>query len=175
MARLRREEESRAYHRMLNPPLSTETFSQRFPSSYPTTDPNEEDEMTYNDINRQMALIFNVLLSIIACAGAIWMAAKWWNTPARLALSMSGSLLVGVAEVVVYSGYIRRLGEAKGKAKGLKEVKEVVRTWVVGPKDEEGESEGMEGFGSHNDLEPVKVDGREDLDDSKARRRKKAF
>jgi hypothetical protein len=32
----------------------------------------------------------------------------------------------------VYSGYIRRVGEAKGKEKSVKEVKEIVNTWVVG-------------------------------------------
>ena len=60
------------------------------------------------------------------------MAARWWSTPARLALSMSGSMLVGIAEVVVYWGYIRRVRDAKSKAKDLQEVKEVMKTWVVG-------------------------------------------
>ncbi len=41
-------------------------------------------------------------------------------------------MLVGVAEVVVYSGYLRRLGEAKKKEAKVKEVKEIVKTWVVG-------------------------------------------
>jgi hypothetical protein len=120
-----------------------ETFTQRFPaasaahafsSSYQninTSDP-EDDGLTFADVDRQMALILNVLLSIVACAAAIWVAARWWNTPARLALSMSGSILVGIAEVVVYSGYIRRVGEAKGKERSVKEVKEIVNTWVVG-------------------------------------------
>lgn len=49
-------------------------------------------------------------------------------------------MLVGIAEVVVYSGYIRRVGEAKGKAKNLKEVKEVIQTWVVGGEEEEADS-----------------------------------
>jgi TMEM199 family protein len=143
MARLRREEEERSYQRMTSPPPPMETFTQRFPaasaahafsSSYQninTSDP-EDDGLTFADVDRQMALILNVLLSIVACAAAIWVAARWWNTPARLALSMSGSILVGIAEVVVYSGYIRRVGEAKGKERSVKEVKEIVNTWVVG-------------------------------------------
>lgn len=125
-----------------------ETFAQKFPSSsaahafssnFNTAD-NEDDGVTYADVDRQMALIFNVLISIVACAGAIWVVARWWSTPARLALSMGGSMLVGIAEVVVYSGYIRRVGEAKGKAKNLKEVKEVIQTWVVGGEEDEGDS-----------------------------------
>ena len=50
---------------------------------------------------------------------------------------MSGSLLVGVAEVVVYSGYIRRLGEAKQKEGVVEEVKEIVETWVIGGEEAE--------------------------------------
>ncbi len=141
MAHLRREEEARSYERMTNPPPPMETFAQRFPYSSAAhafsnqqsmrSKETEEDGVTYADVNRQMALILNVLLSIVACSAAIWIAARWWSTPARLALSMSGSLLVGIAEVVVYSGYIRRIGEAKKEAGRLTEVKEVVNTWVV--------------------------------------------
>lgn len=168
MARLRREEELRAYGRMTNPPPPMETFAQRFPASSAANafamnhEPpkSEEDELVYADIDRQMALILNVLVSIIACAGAIWVVARWWSTPVRLALSMSGSALVGVAEVVVYSGYIRRVGEAKGQAKKLKEVKEVVKTWVVGGEDDE-------------DRPSVPIESKEDEGSIKARRRKK--
>jgi len=150
MARLRQEEELRAYERMTNPPPPMETFAQRFPASSAAfafssnQDPMNtgEDEVTYADVDRQMALILNVLISIIACAGGLWVVARWWSTPARLALSMGGSLLVGIAEVVVYAGYVSRVGEAKRKAKGLKEIKEVVNTWVVGGADNEPKSSG---------------------------------
>jgi len=176
MVRLRREEEERSYERMTNPPPPMETFAQRFPassaahafsSSYQninTSDP-DDDGLTFADVDRQMALILNVLLSIVACAGAIWVAARWWNTPARLALSMSGSILVGVAEVVVYSGYIRRVGEAKGKEKVVKEVKEIVNTWVVGAGDE---ASGVDDTESSTSIEPI-----HSVDDVKARRRKR--
>ncbi|RDW68065.1 hypothetical protein BP6252_09461 [Coleophoma cylindrospora] len=144
MARLRREEEIRAYERMINPPPPMETFNQRFPtssaayafSSNHETKEDTEDDLTYADVDRQITLILNVLVSVVACAGGIWVIARWWSTPARLAVSMLGSLLVGVAEVVVYMGYIRRIGDAKGKAKKLNEVKEVINTWVVGAGEE---------------------------------------
>ena len=142
MARLRREQEALTYQRMTQPLPALETFAQRFPMSssahaFPSTtsDPfatSESDEITYADVDRQMALVFNVLVSIIACAGGIWVVARWWSTPARLALSFGGSMLVGVAEVVVYWGYVRRVGESKGKEKGKKELKKVVNTWVLG-------------------------------------------
>ncbi|KAL0257762.1 hypothetical protein SLS55_006925 [Diplodia seriata] len=142
MARLRKEEEARAYERMLNPPQPTETFGQRFPASnaanlfaarpmdsYASND--EDDEVTYADINRQVALIINVLVSIIACSCAIWMAARYWSTPARLALSMTGSTVVAVAEVVIYMGYLRKIKEAKVEEKKKPEVKEIAETWVI--------------------------------------------
>jgi hypothetical protein len=149
---------------MTNPAPPTETFSQRFPSAHAFSseqyqEPSTEEEMTYADVNRQMALIFNVLLSIVACAGALWMVARWWSTPARLALSFSGGILVGVAEIVVYSGYIRRLAEAKGEEKKVKEVKEILKTWVIGAEEEQSTS--------------VDVDSKEDADAIRARRRKK--
>jgi TMEM199 family protein len=175
MARLRREQEERSYERMTNPPQPTETFAQRFPassavhafsSSYQNinTSDSDDDGLTFADVDRQMALILNVLLSIVACAGAIWVAARWWNTPARLALSMSGSILVGVAEVVVYSGYIRRVGEAKGKERGVKEVKEIVNTWAVGAGDQVSEVDDVDS----TSIEPTNI-----TVDVKARRRKR--
>ena len=139
MARLRREEEARAYERMINPPPPTETFAQRFPGSetaslFPTdqADIGEDDEISYADINRQMALIANVLISIVACSVAIWIAAKHWSTPSRLGLSMGGSIMVGVAEVAVYAGYLKRLTEAREKGKKEIEIKEIIKTWVIG-------------------------------------------
>ena len=136
MARLRAEEEARNYERMLNPPLKPETFAQRYANSphahlFPSTAKEEEDEVTYADVNRQLALILNVLISIIACSVTIWMAARHWSVPPRLALSLSGSGVVAIAEVVIYSGYIRRVKEAKEKEKTKVEHKEIFETWVI--------------------------------------------
>jgi len=156
MARLRRGEEARAYERMINPPLKVESFSQRFPSfTQPQIFPNdylpadeEEDEITYADVNRQMALIINILVSIVACSVAIWMASSHWTTPKRLGLSMGGSGMIGVAEVVVYAGYLRRLKEARERGKKKLEVKEIIKTWVIG---------GDESTSEEKPLEPIAV------------------
>lgn len=144
MARLQREEENRAYERMTNPPLPTETFSQRFPSAhsadlFPKTqaDIGDDDEISYADINRQMALIINILISIVACSVAIWLAARHWSTPSRLGLSMGGSGMIGVAEIVVYAGYLRRVKEARDKGKKEIEIKEIIKTWVIGGEEEQ--------------------------------------
>ena len=89
------------------------------------------DEMTYQDIDRQMALIINVLVSIICCAVAIWIAARHWSISSRLGLSMSGSITVAVAEVAIYMGYIRRVKEAKTTEAKIVETKEIGETWVI--------------------------------------------
>ena len=173
MARLRREEENRAYERMINPPLlRTETFSQRFPNSsspvalFPAAQAdvgqdNDDDEVSYADINRQMALIINILISIVACSVAIWLAARHWSTPTRLGLSMGGSGMIGVAEVVVYAGYLRRVKEAREKGKKVVEVKEIVKTFVIGGGDEKAVSN-----------EDIPIDEKKTSKDDELRRRK---
>jgi len=130
MARLREDEEARSYQRMVQPQA---TFGiGQIASGAPA---DEDEEITFADINRQVALIINVLLSIVACSVALWMAARHWSAPTRLGLSLSGGGLVGIAEVAIYAGYLRRLSEAKGKEKKKPEKKEVFETWVIGPNE----------------------------------------
>lgn len=139
MARLRAEEEARVYNRMLNPdPLAkTETFSQRFPNaatpfSLSTPyDQVDEDDLSYEEVHRQIILIINVLVSVVACAVFIWVAARHWSVPKRLGLSMGGSGVVAIAEVVVYSGYVRSIADAKKKEKKKPEIKKIVQSWVI--------------------------------------------
>jgi len=155
MARLRREEEQRAYERMLNPPAPRETLVQRFPSAAasmnntfaethrPLQADLGDDDVTYDEVHRQLMLILNFVLSIGGVAATLWVLARWWSTPARLMLTMTGSALVGVAEVALYSGYIWHLSDAKKKEKRVREVKEVVQTWVVGRDEERTEEEAV--------------------------------
>ncbi|KAF7185625.1 ATP-dependent DNA helicase chl1 [Pseudocercospora fuligena] len=136
MQRLRKQEEQREYERMINPPPKLETFSQRFPNaaqsfgpSYNTAD--EVDEVTYSDVNRQMILIINVLISIICTSVAVWMAARRWNVVPRMLLAFVGSTVVAVAEVAIYMGYIKRIGDAKTKERKAIEKKEILDTWII--------------------------------------------
>ncbi|KAK0649355.1 endoplasmic reticulum-based factor for assembly of V-ATPase-domain-containing protein [Cercophora newfieldiana] len=181
MARLRQEEEQRAYERMTNPLSPLETFSQRFPNQSKMAQSfaeanrpvNKEDlgddDVTYDDVKRQLMLILNFLLSIFGVAGTLWVLARWWSTPSRLFLTLGGSILVGIAEVGLYSGYIWHLGDEKKKEKrkdkAFREVKQVVQTWVVRPDGDDGA--GLEkslAIGSKNEpedgnLRRRKVDG----------------
>ena len=147
MARLRREEEKRSYERMTQNAPTRESFAQRFPSApmasafAEVNRPSRESDLgddfavEYGDVQKQITLIFNFRVSIIGSGVALWLAARWWSTPARLFLSLGGSIVVAVAEVAVYSAYSWRMAEGEKKENRKKEVKEVMQTWVVGTDD----------------------------------------
>ncbi|KAG5926570.1 hypothetical protein E4U53_003053 [Claviceps sorghi] len=146
MARLRREEAQRAYDRMVNPPPKMETFHDRFPTSAqafsqvnrPTHAADlGDDDVTLQDVHRQVMLIINFMVSILGVAGTLWATSRWWSLPARILLTMGGSIVVAIAEVAVYSGYVWRMEQGKQKQKAAKEVKQVVNTWVVGLDEKE--------------------------------------
>ncbi len=128
MARLRFQEEQRAYERMSQPAGPTEGVMDAKSMSHVLED---EDEVTYADVNRQLALIINILVSIVACSCAVWMACGHWSTPSRLGVSLASSGLVGVAEVVVYTGYLRRVQTAKVQGRKRVETKHITKTWVI--------------------------------------------
>jgi hypothetical protein len=147
MARLRAEEEARSYERMLHPPPTRETFSQRFPAaaadfSLGATAPrdSEDDDLSYEEVHRQIILIINILISVVCVAVFIWVAARHWTVGKRLGLSMAGSLAIAVAEVVVYGGYVRKVKEAKMKERKKPEIKEIVKSWIL---DKGEEKEGL--------------------------------
>ncbi|KAI5801647.1 endoplasmic reticulum-based factor for assembly of V-ATPase-domain-containing protein [Peziza echinospora] len=123
MKKLRHDQEQAEYQSYLNP---------SDPSSLATNKSSpEEDEYTLKDLRSDISILVNVVLSILATAAAVWYAAQSWPVPQRLGLALSSCALVGVAEVVVLTGYYRKIDEAKVKERGKKEVKEVVRTWEV--------------------------------------------
>lgn len=137
MARLRAEEEARSYERMLHPPPTRETFTQRFPGAKNhlpsgfSIGVDEVDDVSYEEVHRQIILIINVLISIICVAVFVWVAARHWSVGKRLGLSMGSAFAVAVCEVVVYSGYVRKVQEAKRAEKKKPEIKEIVASWVL--------------------------------------------
>jgi len=123
MARLRRDHEAQSYARLLRPapcPARDE---------HGTAD--DEDEVSYEEVHRQIILIINVLVSVVAVAVFAWVAARHWAVGMRLGLSLGGGLGIAVAEVAVYAGYVRKIREAKRLEKKKPEVKEIVTSWVV--------------------------------------------
>jgi hypothetical protein len=173
MARLRRDEEERSYERMLKAPPNRETFAQRFPTSPMSladsfAEANKpvrqsdmgDDGIAQAEVQQQVTLIFNFLISIIGCAAAIWIAAQWWSTTARLFLTLGGSIIVAVAEVAVYSAYSWRMAEGDRKQRGTKEVKEIMKTWVIGE-----DNSTKEGY------EPVLIQAKDPDTDTNLRKR----
>jgi hypothetical protein len=148
MARLRKEEEARSYERMLNPPPTRETFTSRFPGArsrvpeHFSIGVDEVDDVSYEEVHRQIILIINVLISVVCVAVFVWIAARHWSVGKRLGLSMSSALAVAIAEVVVYSGYVRKVQEAKQAEKKKPEIKEIVASWVL-DRGQGGEKDGL--------------------------------
>ncbi|KAK8050781.1 hypothetical protein PG994_012511, partial [Apiospora phragmitis] len=164
MKQLQRDEEERSYERMLKTGPTRETFAQRFPNAPPLSlaesfaaanRPHRksdlgEETISQEEIQQQVTLIINFLISIAGCAAALWIAARWWSTPARLFLALGGSVVVAVAEVAVYNAYQWRMAQGDRKQQMKKEVRSIVKTWVV------GEEESKEGY------EPVLIPPTED-------------
>lgn len=106
-------------------------------------DPDEEkDDVT-------PSLVLNMLLSVVMCAGAAFYLTKWWpNDGVRVLVSLATGIVVGIAEVTVYSGYLRKVDESRKKERKKKEKKEVIGEYN-GPED------AVDAWGSKEDGTPV--------------------
>jgi TMEM199 family protein len=113
MERLRKEQELREYRALLS--------KERLATDQGGVDDSEEkDDLT-------PSLVFNILLSVIMCGVAMFHMTRWWTSDAvRVLVSMLVALVVGVAEVVVYAGYMRTIKRNKEKQRNLKEKKYVI-------------------------------------------------
>jgi energy-converting hydrogenase Eha subunit C len=121
MARLRREAEEREYDSLVGAPQTATA-----------TVPGSEDD-DWRLVRSQVSMIFNVLLSVLATAAAVWKVAAAWDVAARLGVAFVAAIVVAVAEVALLWGYLSRIEEAgtreraKGEAKGTTGV-----SWIVG-------------------------------------------
>ncbi|KAI0389931.1 endoplasmic reticulum-based factor for assembly of V-ATPase-domain-containing protein [Xylariaceae sp. FL0594] len=155
MARLRREEEERSYERMIRTAPTRESFAERFPlapmahSFAEVNKPSKMsdvggDDIEFGDVQRQVTLIVNFLVSVFGCGIALWKAAQWWPVSSRLLLSLGGAIVVAITEVAVYSAYTWRMAEGDKKELKKKERREVVHTWVVGEEGDKANTEGID-------------------------------
>lgn len=119
MARLRADAEAREYARMTGGDVDGQQEQE------------EENAFLMADLRTQMTVIVNVLLSTVATAVAVWMVAGGYDVPARLGAAFTTALVVCVAEVVLFGGYVRRIQEAREREAKKKEEKEVVGTWEI--------------------------------------------
>lgn len=120
MERLHKEQEMREYRTML-------AKSQR------TEDENDEEEK--DDVTP--SLVFNILLSVVMCGAAMFVMTRWWaNDAVRVLVSMLFAIVVGIAEVVVYAGYLRNVKRNKAKEQAKRE-----RKVVIGPYEGDGDEQ----------------------------------
>ena len=162
MARLRGEEEARAYDRMLNPPelphLPPNAPFDPYAAVHRPSDPsdNTDDDgiaVVAKELNQQLMVVLNILLSVFGTAAAVWFSSRWWSITARVFLALGASILVAVADVVIFSGFVGRVRESKGRGKKEADVREVVGTWVVGGQGEKTEGEKpVDGEGSREEV-----------------------
>ena len=123
MEKLRREQEQREYASLV--------------SKREITNLDVSDET--DDISP--SLVLNILLSIVLCAVAVFQLTRWWsNDGIRVLLSLGTGLVVGIAEVGVYTAYLRKVGMSKDKERKKKERKVVIGEYI-------GEQESVDAHG----------------------------
>lgn len=85
------------------------------------------------EVKHQLTTILNILITVGSVGYAVW----YWSgssmgadAPLRLLLSIGIALLVLVAEVVVFGGYLRKVDDARLKERSKTEIREVTETLV---------------------------------------------
>ncbi|RCK63622.1 Vacuolar ATPase assembly integral membrane protein VPH2 [Candida viswanathii] len=127
MEKLRLEAKELEYRRLINP---TPQFSTLYDEKLNEHDPTPQQAA--KEVKNQLTTIVNIIISVVSVAYAIWYWTETsWGLPVsyRVLLSVFFGLLVLVAEVVVYMGYINKIEEARTRERKKKEVKKVVRTY----------------------------------------------
>lgn len=86
-----------------------------------------DHEVEHAEDNIPVSLPFNILVSVLCCGGAVFYMTRYWNNAGlRVLLALGVGVVVGVAEVVVYSGYLRKVKEARREERAKVERREVV-------------------------------------------------
>ncbi|KAK6339505.1 hypothetical protein TWF718_008913 [Orbilia javanica] len=114
MEKLRHEQAEKVYASMLNIP-----------------DKGDSPHSIAKEISDQISVILNVLFSAIFSGLAIWYATANLTTykrrePLRIGASITVAVIVAVAEVVLFNSYLRKMDDAKTKARLKPEVKSVI-------------------------------------------------
>lgn len=86
-------------------------------------------------IREQITTVFNILLSVVSVVFAIWYwsgSSSRFSVEIRILLCLFFGILVLLAEVVVYNGYLQKLDESKVKERSKREKKKVIKTIKIG-------------------------------------------
>lgn len=127
MAKLRREAQEKEYIGLTKPKLEHKTL-------YDDTLDDIDDIKTISQMQKELksnlTTIVNILISVASVVYAIW---YWTNTSwpltlgQRVLLCVFFGILVLVAEVVVYMGYLNKIEEAKIRERTTVEIKKVIK------------------------------------------------
>lgn len=126
MELLRRRNKELEYQRLIKNDASLSLAS----VGDPVMSPSQEAKQ----LKHQITTIFNVLVSVCSVSYAVW----YWtdssmriSAPARVLLSLFFGLLVLIAEVVVFNGFLSRVEDARRKETTKKEVRKLVSTVTI--------------------------------------------
>jgi len=138
-ARLLAEQEQREYDRLLH---ASTTKSPAFSASVDGSD----------DISP--SLVLNILLSIVLCAFVALHVTRFWNNDGlRVLTALAVGIVVGVAEVVVYTAYLRKKAEEREK-EGRKKERKVLIGEVMPAIESLGDVE-LQNLGKTEDKEEI--------------------
>jgi hypothetical protein len=142
MASLRADAEARTYADMLPTPNTSNPFAMLTGKGTKSSEETEEESIIREEDSRQVTVIINILVSILCTFFALFFVARNWSDGTRVLLAFFGAIGVGIAEVVVYNGYLRRLSEARREERKKKEVKSLMEgeSWVIEGKKPEGKN-----------------------------------
>ncbi len=81
------------------------------------------------ELKSQITTVINILITVVSVSYAVWYwtgSSFGWSLSTRTLLSLFFGILVLVAEVVVYHGYVTKIDDAKKLEKAKVEVKNIV-------------------------------------------------
>ncbi|KAG7660718.1 VPH2 [[Candida] subhashii] len=130
MQKLRLQAQEEEYNKLINP---TSEYSTLYDNS--KIDPSSDltPAQFHKEVKNQITTIVNILISVASVAYAVWYwtGSSWGLQDSyRVLMSLFFGILVLVAEVVVYLGYLNKVEDARIRERNKKEVKNVVRTVV---------------------------------------------
>lgn len=129
MEHLRLREKEEEYQKLVKPNSAMNTLYA------PKFDDEQVDTVRqHKETKNHITTMFNIFVSVASVVYAIW----YWTDSSwgirdsyRILICLFFGILILVAEVVVYLGYLRRVEEAKVKERNKKEVKKVIRSFTI--------------------------------------------
>lgn len=88
--------------------------------------------MVLADMHRQLTLVINILVSVVACGAAVWLVAggAGWEAGSRVMAGLGAAVVVAVAEVGVYGGFLARITEAGKKEERVKKKEDYMKSRI---------------------------------------------